>query len=55
MAEYIIPVDLNELQADGQSCVACDDSWGPMIPVGRVDGCQVFAHEACAETLQEKD
>ncbi|MEU7096073.1 hypothetical protein [Kitasatospora aureofaciens] len=48
MPEYIIPADLNEVQKDGSACVACDGRDGPMIPVGRVDGTQVFAHDGCA-------
>jgi hypothetical protein len=45
MVEYIVPADLNDAQKNGLTCVVCDGPDGPMIPVGRVAGSQVFSHE----------
>ena len=32
---------------DGRACVYCGNGGGAMVPIGHVDGCQVFAHEDC--------
>ncbi|MBG0818190.1 hypothetical protein [Planomonospora sp. ID82291] len=37
-------------QLDGIACVRCGRDDTPMTPVGRVDGCQVFACASCATT-----
>lgn len=38
-------VGLNAMQRDGLACIRCGREHGSMVPVGRVDGVQVFAHE----------
>lgn len=46
--ERLLPVQgLTSAQLDGQGCLICGDDSGPMRPVSRIDGCQVFAHERC--------
>ncbi|MCX4825112.1 hypothetical protein OG883_35680 [Streptomyces sp. NBC_01142] len=40
---------LTPAQLDGIACVVCEGEDGAMVPVGTVDGCQVFAHVGCAE------
>ncbi|MGY4928019.1 hypothetical protein, partial [Streptomyces sp. 900105755] len=40
---------LSPAQLDGISCVVCDAQDGAMIPVGVVDGGQVFAHRPCVD------
>ena len=42
------PRGLTRAQRDGLACVECGSTEGAMRPVGHVDGCQVFAHPACA-------
>ncbi|MCX4774019.1 hypothetical protein [Streptomyces sp. NBC_01285] len=39
--------NLNQGQRDGVACVVCADEDGSMVPVGHVDGVQVFAHPTC--------
>ncbi|MFH8803217.1 hypothetical protein ACH4F6_27050 [Streptomyces sp. NPDC017936] len=41
--------NLTQLQLDGATCVVCGDEDGAMIPVGAVEGGQVFAHRPCVE------
>lgn len=38
---------LNEAQRDGRACLRCGGEDGGMVPVGRIDGVQVFVHRVC--------
>lgn len=52
VAQLTIPgidvANLTPAQLSGLACLICDGFDGPMIPVGTVDGCQLFAHKYCA-------
>jgi hypothetical protein len=52
----VIGATLTPAQRDGIACVICAEETGAMIPVGAVDGCQVFAHRPCvpAEGVAER-
>ncbi|MFH9726255.1 hypothetical protein ACH4M4_25330 [Streptomyces sp. NPDC017254] len=39
---------LTESQRDGVACVACNGDRGRMVPVGTLDGVQLFEHPSCA-------
>lgn len=39
----VVTVLLTDEQADGRACLACGDRVRPHVPIGRVDGVQVFA------------
>ncbi len=41
--------NLTPAQLDGIACVICAEETGPTVPVGMVDGCQIFAHRRCME------
>ncbi|WP_103538627.1 MULTISPECIES: hypothetical protein [unclassified Streptomyces] len=41
--------NLSPAQLDGAACVVCAGEDGEMIPVGHVDGGQVFAHPECGK------
>lgn len=47
------PADLTDEQRDGVACVTCAADLGtvPSVPVGVVDGGQVFACTACVEPI----
>jgi hypothetical protein len=63
---WVIDLDLNDRQADGQACIRCGQRDGPMVPVGWAErptnvlrrigvtddarNCQIFAHVECQET-----
>ncbi|MFE5908913.1 hypothetical protein ACFQ6B_07465 [Streptomyces wedmorensis] len=38
---------LTPAQRDGVACAVCGDEQGQMIPVGALDGVQLFAHPSC--------
>ncbi|MEV7378343.1 hypothetical protein [Streptomyces lydicus] len=38
---------LTPAQLDGVACIMCGGEDGVMVPVGEVDGCQIFAHPMC--------
>lgn len=41
-------------QLDGLACVECGRTDGAMMPVGVVDGAQVFAHEECGPPVTRR-
>jgi hypothetical protein len=43
----LVGATLTPAQRDGVACVVCGGEDGAMVPVGTVDGCQVFAHRGC--------
>jgi hypothetical protein len=47
MAIRLLPTNERTDAADGRRCIACGGITGAQIPVGRFEGCQVFAHERC--------
>ncbi|MER6343762.1 hypothetical protein ACWC10_00390 [Streptomyces sp. NPDC001595] len=47
MFARIDSTNLTPAQLDGIACIVCNEEDGAMVPVGTVDGCQVFAHRAC--------
>lgn len=59
---YDLPpiADLSADQLDGIGCVYCPADTLIMpgdkfVPVGRIRGCQVFAHEDCAQSHKWED
>ncbi|MFI1436330.1 hypothetical protein [Streptomyces lydicus] len=38
---------LTPAQLEGIACIMCGGEEGAMVPVGEVDGCQIFAHQMC--------
>ncbi|WP_432159008.1 hypothetical protein [Streptomyces sp. bgisy153] len=49
MLAHIDPAQLTPAQLDGIACLVCAVEDGPMVPVGVVNGCQVFAHRVCVD------
>ncbi|MGW1541037.1 hypothetical protein ACWCPM_12510 [Streptomyces sp. NPDC002309] len=49
----LTPANLTPAQLDGIACLVCADEEGAMVPVGVVDGCQVFAHPACVDGMDD--
>lgn len=51
-----MPEPMTEAQLDGRACVRCGRDKAPMVPVGTIDGCQVFGCEdaiACAAAAEQ--
>lgn len=41
-------LDLTPAQLDGRACIGCGRTDGAMVPAGRLEGVQLFAHYSCS-------